>query len=252
LGAALAAVVGALAYGARALTAGGALAAFAIGTIVFGGGGWRAALVLFAFFIPSTVLSRMGYARKRTLKDVAKHGARDVWQVLANGGVAAVCVPIALHGFASFAAAFAGALAAASADTWSTEIGVLSARAPRSILTFRPMPPGLSGGVTLLGTAATFAGAAVVAAVAAALGIAPFSAVCAGGVAGALLDSLLGAGAQALRWCPNCRRECETNPHHCGSPTSLRRGLAWLGNDAVNLAATLCGAAVTGWLAASL
>ncbi|MBV8149109.1 MAG: DUF92 domain-containing protein [Candidatus Eremiobacteraeota bacterium] len=250
LGTLLAAVVGITACRARALTAGGAAAAFVVGTIVFGGGGWRAALVLFAFFIPSTLLSRWGHRKKRTLgKDVAKQGARDAWQVLANGGVAAVCVLVALRGFAAFAAAFAGAFAAASADTWGTEIGTLSRAAPRSVLTLRPIRPGFSGGVTILGIAATAGGAILVAGVAAGLHIAPFWAVLAGGVAGATLDSVLGAGAQALRWCPACARECETDPHYCGSPTDLRRGVAWLGNDAVNLAATLCGAAVAGLLA---
>ena len=249
LGAALAVVVGITAYRARALTAGGAGAAFVIGTVVFGGSGWRGALVLFAFFIPSTLLSRWGRQKKLALEDVAKQGARDALQVLANGAVAAVCVLLALRGFAAFAAAFAGALAAASADTWGTEIGSLSLAAPRSVLTFQPMRPGFSGGVTILGTVATAGGAMLVAAVAAGLRIGPFWAVFAGGAAGATLDSVLGASAQALRWCPACARECETDPHRCGSPTTLRRGLAWLGNDAVNLAATLCGAAVAGLLA---
>jgi uncharacterized protein (TIGR00297 family) len=249
LGAALAGVTGIIAYRVRALTRGGALAAFLVGTIVFGGGGWRGALVLFSFFIPSVLLSRLGGRRKRQLDDAGKRGARDVWQVLANGGVAAVCVLLALHGVAAYAAAFAGAFAAASADTWGTEIGTLSRSAPRSMLGFRPMPAGLSGGVTMLGLLATAGGATLVAAVAAALRIAPFWAVFTGGIAGAMLDSLLGAGPQALRWCPACARECETNPHRCGSPTTLRRGVAWLENDAVNLAATVCGAVVAGLLA---
>jgi len=244
LGAALAAAVATLAYRARSLNASGAAAAFAVGTAVFGAGGWRSALVLFAFFIPSTLLSRIGRARKRALQDIAKQGARDAWQVLANGGVAAICTLVALRWGTAFAAAFAGAFAAAAADTWGTEIGTLARGAPRSILTLRPLQPGLSGGVTALGTVATLAGAAVVAAVAALVRVAPFWPVAIGGVAGAFLDSVLGASAQALRWCPACARECETNPHRCGSPTALRRGVTWLENDAVNLAATLCGAAV--------
>jgi uncharacterized protein (TIGR00297 family) len=248
LGAALATAVAGVANRARVLTASGALAAFVIGTIVFGGGGWRAACVLFAFFIPSTLLSLLGRSRKRALDEVAKQGARDAWQVLANGGVAAICVLFALRGYACFAAAFAGAFAAASADTWGTELGTLSRGAPHSIVTLRPIRPGLSGGVTMLGTIATIAGAALVAAVAGALGIAPFLAVLAGGLAGAMVDSLLGASVQALRWCPVCASECETNPHRCGSPTTFRRGLWWMQNDAVNLSATLCGALVAALL----
>ena len=64
------------------------------------------------------------------------------------------------------------------------------------------------------------------------------------GVVGAFADSFLGASAQALRYCPACARDCETDPHVCGTPTVLRRGMSWLGNDAVNLAATLAGAAI--------
>lgn len=242
IGAALAFVVAAIAYRAHALSRSGALAAFVIGTAVFGVAQWAGAAVLFAFFLPSTILSRIGRARKRALVDVGKAGARDAWQVLANGGVAAVCAVLALRYGAPLIAAFAGAFAAASADTWGTEIGTLARGRPRSILTFAPLATGLSGGVTLQGTLAEFGGAAVVAAIASLLHLAPFLPVFAAGIIGATLDSLLGASAQSLRWCPRCERLCETNPHACGEPSTLRRGFAWLENDAVNLAATTAGA----------
>ncbi|HKU82187.1 MAG TPA: DUF92 domain-containing protein, partial [Candidatus Tumulicola sp.] len=64
-GAVLAAAVAAAAWRARALTPSGAIAAFFVGTIVFGAGGWPAAAVLFAFFIPSTLLSRFVRERKK-------------------------------------------------------------------------------------------------------------------------------------------------------------------------------------------
>jgi uncharacterized protein (TIGR00297 family) len=243
-GALLATIVAAVAYRARSLTIGGAAAALVVGSIVFAAGGWQGAAVLFAFFLPSVALSRAGRARKRALVDVGKHGARDAWQVLANGGIAALCMLLAPRFGALAATAFAGAFAAAAADTWGTEIGTLSREAPRSILTLARMPTGLSGGITLLGSLATLAGAAFVAAVAAYAHVAAFLPVAAGGVAGAFLDSILGASLQALRWCPSCACACETNPHHCGSPTTLRRGVAWIENDAINFAATLTGAMI--------
>jgi len=64
------------------------------------------------------------------------------------------------------------------------------------------------------------------------------------GIAGALLDSIVGAGLQARQWCPACSCECETPQHYCGTPTTLRRGVRWIQNDAVNLMATLGGAIV--------
>ncbi|MBV8117093.1 MAG: DUF92 domain-containing protein [Candidatus Eremiobacteraeota bacterium] len=242
IGAAFAFAVAFAAYRARSLTFSGAIAAFAIGTITFAAGGWPAAAVLFAFFIPSTLLSRAGKHRKRELIDVGKQGARDAWQVAANGGVAALAILLAPRFGGAFAAAFAGAFAAASADTWGTEIGTLARGTPRSIFTMRPVPTGISGGVTWQGTAAEIGGALFVALVAWSVHIAPLFPVAIAGIAGALLDSALGASAQALRYCPRCERECETNPHACGTPTVVRRGLAWFENDAVNLAATLCGA----------
>jgi uncharacterized protein (TIGR00297 family) len=244
IAAVLAAVVAIAARYAGALSRSGSIAAFAVGTIVMGTVGWAGAAVLFAFFIPSTLLSRIGRARKRALRTAGKLGARDAWQVLANGGVATLAALGAFYFGPVFAAAFAGAFAAASADTWGTEIGTLVRGMPRSIVTLKPIATGLSGGVTFAGTCASVAGAAFVALVAYVTHVAPFVPVAIAGVTGALLDSVLGGGLQALRWCPACAMECETSPHDCGAPTTLRRGLAWLENDAVNLSATLCGALV--------
>lgn len=242
----LAASIALGAYRAGALTRDGALAAWATGTLTFGTGGVRTAVVLLAFFIPSTLLSRIGGDRKRAAMADAKTGPRDGRQVLANGGIAAACL---LGGSSRAAAAFAGALAAASADTWGTEIGTASREQPRSIVTFEPAAAGMSGGVTALGSVASVAGSACVAAAASATGVTAFWPVAIAGVAGALADSLLGATVQERRWCPRCELGCETDPHACGSPTEHRSGFAWLSNDAVNLAATLTGAAIAAALA---
>lgn len=244
IAAVLATLVAAIAYRARALSASGAVAAWLIGTITFALGGWGGASVLFAFFLPSTLLSRVGRERKRTLADVGKTGARDAWQVLANGGVAALALLLSWHYGAPMLAAFAGACAAASSDTWGTEIGTLARGTPRSLLTLRPVSTGISGGVSWQGTIAECAGSVCVALVASFTHIAPFVPIAIAGVAGATIDSLLGASLQALRYCSACERTCETNPHACGNATTLRRGFAWLENDAVNLAATASGAII--------
>ncbi len=255
---------------ARALTRGGALAAFAVGSVTFAAGTLGTALILLAFFVTSVALSRAGKARKRALVDAAKGGPRDARQVLANGGIATACLIAWIardHGAAAslWFVAFAGAYAAATADTWGTEIGTLAAEPPRSIVTGKPLGTGISGGVSGPGTAAEIAGAVLIAvltplALLLALPGTPVGVhalarlifpVFAGGFGGALVDSLLGATVQARRWCPACERECEVDPHPCGTATVARRGLAWLDNDAVNLAATLAGAALAAglWLA---
>ena len=211
--------------------------------------------------MPSVVLSRVGRAHKQRLVDIGKGGSRDVWQVLANGGIATVCAVVTAlveahpvppyRAFAVWSAAFAGAYAAATADTWGTEIGTLMRGAPRSILTGRPIAAGLSGGITAWGSAAEVAGAVWIGLCGSILFVphTVFLPVAFAGLAGALVDSLLGATLQELRWCPSCARTCETNPHVCGSATTLVRGFRGISNDAVNFAATFTGAATAFFLA---
>jgi uncharacterized protein (TIGR00297 family) len=245
VGAVLSAAIAFAAYRARALTAGGAVGAVVVGTATYGALAGPGAAVLLTFFITSAGLSRIRSARKSAaVLDVGKDGPRDGAQVFANGGIAAACALLALALDARYAFAFAGAFAAATADTWATEIGTLAKQPPRSILTLRPMSAGLSGGVTSIGTLAGIAGALAIALVAHLLGPHALVPVACAGIAGMLVDSILGASVQALRFCPNCKRATEREPHTCGANTTLVRGCAWLGNDAVNLAATLTGAAV--------
>lgn len=235
---------------ARALDRGGALAACVVGTATYGALAVPGATVLLAFFVTSVGLSRVEKTRKRDLLvDVDKTGARDAAQVLANGGIAALCALGALWIDARLAVAFAGAFAAATADTWGTEIGTLVRGKPHSILTLRPIATGLSGGVTIVGTLAEIAGACFIAGIALATHVVAGNlrvaiAIALGGIAGALADSLLGASVQSLRWCGQCRRATEREPHVCGANTTSLRGLSWFGNDAVNASATIVGALV--------
>ena len=204
-------------------------------------------MVLLAFFVSSTALSHAGRhtERKRRLQQIGKTGARDGTQVLANGGIAAICALASTSGDPIWHVSFAAALAVATADTWGTEIGALQTRSPRSILTGKPIAAGLSGAVSALGTAAELGGAIFISAVAWAANVTPaLLAVTAGGFVGALLDSVLGASVQALRFCRGCETYCEADPHHCGADTTLVRGAPWMTNDAVNFLATAGGAAV--------
>ena len=206
-----------------------------------------------AFFLPSVALSRLGRARKRALIDIGKGGPRDALQVLANGGVATACaVAFALTRERRWARAFAGAYAAATADTWATEIGTLAHGRPRSIFSLRPVATGISGGITAAGTAAEVAGAAWLSVCALAClgaegrsrGARDFLAIAAAGVAGATVDSVLGGSLQELRYCAACERSCEIDPHACGAPTVRVRGFPGITNDVVNLLATVAGAAL--------
>jgi hypothetical protein len=101
---------------------------------------------------------------------------------------------------------------------------MLAAAPVRSILTLLPIQPGLSGGITMQGTLAEGAGAAFIAACARWSALAPFIPVAMGGIAGALLDSILGATMQHRRFCPTCARICVTEVHRCGKSTVPHAG----------------------------
>lgn len=235
LGVLLAAAVAALAFRVGALTRSGALAAWGVGAAVFGVGGWAWAAALLTFFGTSTVLSRWRRGAKEVL-GYEKGGRRDAGQVLANGGVAALCalVPLAFpFGIAHAHLLFLAALAAANADTWATEIGSALGGRPYDLRTGRPAPPGTSGAVSLPGTGAALAGAGL-------LGLfagdgTGWAVVTAAGLAGSLLDSLLGATVQA-RWRDPLRPGLFTERPQPAPPA---RGLPGVTNDVVNALCTL-------------
>ncbi|HWI63145.1 MAG TPA: DUF92 domain-containing protein [Symbiobacteriaceae bacterium] len=248
-GALLAASIGVLAWLKGSLTPSGVLGAIITGTLLFGLGGWTGGLALIAFFASSSLLSRLFRRRKQGVEEeYAKTGTRDLGQALANGGVAAAAILLmAVTRDIRWLGAALGALAAANADTWATELGVLSPTPPRLITTFRSVPAGTSGAVSLTGTLAAAAGAAFVGAAAGLTTprlwpMLPWLTLA--GLAGALLDSLLGATVQGTYFCPTCQKETERRVHRCGTETALHKGLRWLGNDTVNLLATVMGAAV--------
>ncbi len=215
---------------------------------------WSWGVFLIAWFVLASGLSRLGRARKvaRTGAVVGKDDRRDAWQVLANGAVFAACAGLSLFVSSpdgslhtTLALAAAGALTAAGADTWSTEIGTWIGGDPRSLRTLHRVPPGTSGAITMAGSLGGLAGALLLAALAQRLGVIPreaFLPVAAGGVVGATTDTLVGAWWQERRWCESCRASTERAVHSCGTPTVRRGGLRGLGNDAVNAVCTLVGA----------
>ena len=254
IGLLLAGLVALAAFRLRLLSRSGALAAFGLGTVIFGFGGLRWAIVLMLFFLTSSGLSRLLRRRKQDAEGHYSKGAtRDAWQVAANGGVAGffVLLHLLLPQSTWPWLGFCAALAAANADTWATEIGALSRGQPRMLTTMNAVEPGTSGAVSGLGTLAALLGALVIAVAGvlfdpyAAMGSAQYVlvAITAGGILGCLVDSWLGATIQAIYYCPQCQKETEKTPlHGCGTQTQLLRGLPWMNNDLVNLLCTLSGA----------
>ncbi|MDL1897118.1 DUF92 domain-containing protein [Anaerolineae bacterium CFX7] len=281
IGLALSALIGGFAYWRGALSRGGVLGAMLTGTAIFGLGGFVPGLLLVAFFVSSTLLSHYKTRVKEKFSEKFQKGSRrDLGQALANGGWAAL-LAVSMGAAQWFGwdarvhallfAAFLGALATVTADTWATEIGVLSKTLPRLVTTGRVVPAGTSGGITPLGTATAFGGGIFMGIVAAAGlfaqalalgnlgweggwnfitqatamsvgGILLLAGVC--GLGGSLFDSLLGATAQGVYFCEYDETQTEKKIHGCGRATRLVRGWAWLDNDLVNFSASVFGSAL--------
>jgi uncharacterized protein (TIGR00297 family) len=243
----LAFVLGAVSYYFRALTFSGAVGTIIIGTVVFGLGGWTISVPLLFFFISASILSKVKSTHKLyALQIVDKSGARDVYQVLANGGVAALAlIGFAYSGESVWLAAYLAALCEACADTWATEIGTLKKVKTISVLDFKPVEPGRSGGISLAGTIASLGGSiltglsfCIVAGQSDVLYI--WLAASLAGFLGGLIDSVLGASVQARYFDDTNKRFCESKIQGA----KLTGGAAWVTNDVVNFAGTLAAAIV--------
>ena len=224
----------------------GAFAAFLTGMFIWAGFGLKGLLLMGIFFLTSSLLSRYKSKRKEHLGELhAKGSARDWGQVAANGGTAA------LAGLANFISpdpvwliVLAISIASANADTWASELGVLSSQQPFSIKSFRRVPRGTSGAISGFGTAASAAGSLLIALTGGYLfgeGTDWIFFVFLFGVIGALLDTLLGAYVQAGFKCVRCNLLTEKLTH-CSTPTKHVSGFTRINNDVVNFLSCFTGA----------
>jgi uncharacterized protein (TIGR00297 family) len=247
LAATVSAAVAWIAWRAGTLTLSGGLAAWSVGTGVLYGTGWNGGAVLAAFFISSNLVSRIG---QRPLAQLdAKSDRRDLWQVYANGAAAAAGAVVAPGDLGLWLVT--AVLSASAADTWATAMGTRSGKVPRLLGLGRPVPPGTSGGITLIGSSGGALGALIVSATGAIAGerliLLPAGTLI--GLAGMLVDSALGALLQGRFHCGACDEPSEWRIHRCGRRTVATGGLDWLNNDMVNFFATLfaAGAALLAW-----
>ncbi|MFX0205565.1 MAG: DUF92 domain-containing protein, partial [Candidatus Hodarchaeota archaeon] len=210
------------------------------------------------FFVSASILTKIKSQQKIAVQEkFQKGGERDAGQVLANGlpGFLFLVLYFVEQDFEIYfipeqsiwLLGFMVALASVNADTWATEIGLLTEKEPRWILNLsKKVPRGTSGGITFLGTTASLGGAGIVAflyltsigivhnftleLVLESLGIM----FC--GFLGSIIDSFEGASIQGFYHCPKCDYETEKRIHlKCGGTRTYRvRGLEIIDNDFVN------------------
>jgi uncharacterized protein (TIGR00297 family) len=196
---AVTALFAALAYALGMVSRGGALGGLVVGAAIYYCLGPPGFAVLALFVVGGSLLTRLGYGRKRRAGTAeAGGGRRGARNALANAGVATLCALLAaLTSLEAFAAAFVASLGAAFADTAESEFGQLYGRAPRLITSMRRVPPGTDGAVSLPGTLAGLAAATLSAALGYALGLvegeASLAFVALAGFLGTIVDSVVGA-----------------------------------------------------------
>ena len=257
--------IAAIAYQHGSLSTSGAVGAIITGTMIFSFGSLTWAALLITFFVTSSALSHYKELSKESIAEKFRKGnRRDIWQVLANGGWgAAIALVFAFHPHPILFSAFVGSIATVNADTWATELGVLSKKQPRLITNGSIVETGTSGAITPFGTFAAFCGSLLIGFIAFSFSLIednvfnklPFvpsmyliliSTL--SGLLGSLFDSFLGATVQAIYYCDFDHKETESSVHSCGHKTRLIRGWRWLDNDLVNFIASVFGSLTATWM----
>lgn len=232
------------------LTPSGGFGAVFLGTSLYFFGGVFLSSILVAFFLSAAIATKFKDSKKSFLKDMnEKNGGRDFNQVLANGGLSLLfAIGYYITKNETYIIGFCTALASANSDTWSSELGVLSRKAPISIINFKRTMPGLSGSVSFLGTFAAAAGAFLIAAVFF-IGHILFIGwsdklvyqailITVTGFLGSITDSYLGALFQGKYSCQICSKITEKKIHH-NKETILVKGYRLINNDIVNFISSL-------------
>jgi uncharacterized protein (TIGR00297 family) len=231
LGGLLTLVFAALARWLRGVTNSGAIAGAACCFVLYVGAGPTAVVGLIAVFALAWITTRLGYHRKQNLGVAERREGRNAFQVLANLGVATACAAVLIlaqgisgHGKMIWLLALSAALSEAAADTVSSEVGQALGEKPRLITSWKAVPAGTNGAISVIGTLAGVAAAGIVSSVCFLGGLVPFHGLLVSvgaAILGMVADSFLGAGLE-------------------------RRGL--LNNDSVNFLSTLVSALASSWL----
>lgn len=234
-----------IAYKKRSLSLSGVIAAIIVGTIIYYLGGVLSFTLMMGFFISSSILSKLLKERKKALDKIHEKGDRRDWvQVVANGGVAIVYLILyRYYNNETFLVISSISFAVSNSDTWASEVGVLSKGKTVSIITFKKIEKGISGGISLLGTLSALAGATFISIVFSILYI-----VLNGfkieiyywsilivllGFLGSIIDSILGATIQGHYY--DEENNCVTEK----KKGKLIKGIKIVNNDIVNILSNL-------------
>lgn len=236
-------------YYLHLLTMSGMFAAMVVGISVYIGVGAKGLILIGFFFVSSSIWSNYKRNQKRKIEEMHEKGSRrDMMQVVANGGVAAVVSLIyLLTKEPIWMIVYCSAIACSNSDTWASEIGSLSRSKPYFVKNFKKVERGTSGAISLLGTFAAFSGSlsiAILSTILFDLSVTTTVLILILGFIGNVIDTLLGAFFQASYVCIRCGMITEKTVH-CGEKAKLRSGYSYLNNDMVNFLSSCVAALFT-------
>jgi uncharacterized protein (TIGR00297 family) len=190
----------------KKLTVPASLTAGLIAFLIFLGTGYTGIAMLGSFFVMGILATSHKKQQKAVIGEHQQE--RKTGQVLANGGAAAIVATLAIFDPAHagiYTIMLAGSLASATADTLSSELGMVYGRNFYNVLTFRREPKGLDGVISQEGTLLGALGAMIIAAIyVVAYGMDRNAIVIVmAGVLGNLIDSVLGAALERKHYINN-------------------------------------------------
>ena len=251
-------ILGIIALKFNSITFSGLVASVVIGYIVMVVGGPNYLILLVIFFISSSILTKI---QKKINKSSKKHSLpRSYINILSNGVTPTFLIILTIFLYDNYTwnsanllngdiniigLCFIGSIVVTTADTFSTEIGLINKSKPRLITNLtKYVSKGDSGGITLSGLLASiFAGIIISLTVFFTFEIFHFSLfliITLVGILGSLFDSILGATIQYKGQCVSCKLNVETYIHH-NKPTIQLQGSKYITNNSVNFFSSIFG-----------
>ncbi len=239
-------IISVLSFKFRFLTTSGAIAVFIQAFVIYGIGGWQWTIPILTFFIFSSILSKIRKNKNNNVESFfEKSGQRDYVQVFANGGTAVILIIIYFFtGKNLIFILYVVSIASVCADTWATELGTMKKNITYSILTFKKVEQGVSGGISVIGIIGASLGSLLIS-------ISSIYwvninhvfyifAIIISAVLASLVDSIIGAKYQVQYKCKQCNSITERKIH-CNELTVMSRGINWINNDVVNFMSSIAG-----------
>lgn len=198
--------------------------------------------IVIAFTI-TVVVEKIAHRDDQSSETITKKtGARDTIQLFANGLTALVAIILAFFLKKKGAyIAYCAAIAESLSDSVAAAVGSNTKGKVIDIVSLTEIPRGLSGGISLIGSATCILASVLMGIVAKALfGISIFDAsiIAASAIAGCFIDSYLGSCVQVKYICKTCGMVTERETH-CDSHTDHLSGNPFFDNDKVNFISNL-------------